>query len=154
MTEQLALLPDRLAAHLGLTLAALALGVAISVPLGVAVARARRAEAIVLGVASAIQTIPSLALLAVMVPALAALGARSIGYVPALIGLVLYSLLPVLRATVTGLAGVDPAVREAARGVGMTAREQLRRVELPLIIFVDSMMAGSALPFAQKPRSS
>ncbi|HEX2572413.1 MAG TPA: glycine betaine ABC transporter substrate-binding protein [Polyangia bacterium] len=132
--EQLALLPGRLTAHLGLTLVALALGVAVSVPLGVLVTRVRRLEAPVLGTASVIQTIPSLALLAFMVPALAALGARSIGYVPALIGLFLYSLLPVLRNTVAGLSAIDPAVLEAADGVGMTPRERLWRVELPLAL--------------------
>ncbi|WP_437764485.1 glycine betaine ABC transporter substrate-binding protein [Sorangium sp. So ce281] len=134
MKEQLALLPRYLAAHLGLTLVALALGVAVSVPLGVLVTRSRRLEGPVLGVASVVQTIPSLALLAFMVPVLAALGARSIGYLPALIGLFLYSLLPVLRNTAAGLSGLDPAVIEAARGVGMTPREQLRRVELPLAL--------------------
>lgn len=127
-------LPELVAAHLGLTLAALVLGVIVSVPLGVAVSRSRRFEGPVLGVASVIQTIPSLALLAFMVPLLAAIGAESIGYLPALIGLFLYSLLPVLRNTVTGLSAVDPAVIEAARGVGMTPWEQLRRVELPLAL--------------------
>lgn len=134
MREQLALLPGYLAAHLALTLVALALGVAVSVPLGVLVTRSRKLEAPVLGAASVIQTVPSLALLAFMVPALAAIGARSIGYVPALIGLFLYSLLPVLRNTVAGLSAIDPAVLEAARGVGMTPGEQLRRVELPLAL--------------------
>ena len=132
MREQLALLPGYLAAHLQLTLLALALGVGLSVPLGVLVSRSRRLEGAVLGVASAIQTIPSLALLAFMVPALAALGLTSIGFLPALLGLFLYSILPILRNTVAGLAAVDPALIEAARGVGMTPREQLRRVELPL----------------------
>ncbi len=134
MKEQLVLLPRYLTAHLGLTLAALVLGVLVSVPLGVIVTRFRRAEIAVLGTASVIQTVPSLALLAFMVPALAAIGAPSIGYLPALIGLFLYSLLPVLRNTVTGLAGIDPALIEAARGVGMTPMEQLRRVELPLAL--------------------
>ncbi len=140
MKEQLALLPGYLAAHLGLTLVALLLGVMVSVPLGILVSRRRGLEGPVLGTASVIQTIPSLALLAFMVPALAALGARSIGYWPALIGLFLYSLLPVLRNTVAGLSGIDPAIIEAARGVGMTPREQLRRVELPLALPV--MVAG------------
>jgi osmoprotectant transport system permease protein len=134
LKEQLALLPGLAAAHLGLTLAALVLGVLVSVPLGVLVTRARRLEGPILGVASVIQTVPSLALLAFMVPVLAAIGARSIGYLPALIGLFLYSLLPVLRNTVAGLSGIEPAVLEAARGVGMTPGEQLRRVELPLAL--------------------
>ena len=134
MKEQLALLPGYLAAHLALTLVALALGVAVSVPLGILVTRFRSFEGPVLGAASVIQTIPSLALLAFMIPLLAAIGVRSIGYMPALIGLFLYSLLPVLRNTVAGLSAIDPAVIEAARGVGMTPGEQLRRVELPLAL--------------------
>ncbi|MEY4167406.1 MAG: hypothetical protein RIR52_1230 [Acidobacteriota bacterium] len=134
MKDQLALLPELLAAHLGLSLVALALGIVISVPTGILVTRYRRLEGPIVGAAGVLQTIPSLALLAFMVPALAALGLSSIGYLPALIGLSLYSLLPILRNTVTGLAGVDPAVIEAAQGVGMTAQESLRRVELPLAL--------------------
>ena len=132
MSEQLALLPDYLTAHLQLVLVALLVGVAVSVPLGVLATRVRWLEQPVLGVASVIQTIPSLALLAVMVPLLAAAHLPSIGYLPAIIGLVLYSVLPILRNTVTGLRTVDPALIEAARGVGMTPRQQLVRVELPL----------------------
>ena len=140
MAEQLALLPGYLTAHLQLTLFALLVGGLISVPAGVLVARSRWLEQPVLGAASVIQTVPSLALLAVMVPVLAALGFRSIGFLPAFIGLVLYSLLPMLRNTVTGLAGVDPALVEAARGVGMTSTQRLRRVELPLALPV--ILAG------------
>ena len=141
MSEQLALLPDYGLAHLQLTLAALVLGAAISIPLGILVTRHRSFEGGVLGVASVIQTIPSLALLAIMVPVLGAVAAvlagsgihlRSIGYLPALIALTLYSILPILRNTVTGISGVDPALVEAADGVGMTPAERLRRVELPL----------------------
>ncbi len=142
MSEQLALLPGFLTAHLQLSLVAIALGTLISVPLGIAVTRRRGLEPGVLGVASVIQTIPSLALLAIMVPVLAALGAvtvrwlgvelRSIGYLPAIVALTLYSVLPILRNTVTGIEGVDPALVEAARGVGMTPRQRLTRVELPL----------------------
>jgi osmoprotectant transport system permease protein len=142
LREQLALLPGYLAAHLQLSLVALLLGTALSVPLGVAVTRRRRLEGPLLGFAGAVQTIPSLALLAVMVPLLAALSgltARalgfelpSIGYLPAIVALTLYGVLPILRNTVTGIEGVDPALREAADGLGMTDRQRLARVELPL----------------------
>jgi osmoprotectant transport system permease protein len=87
-----------------------------------------------------IQTIPALALLAVMVPLLSGAGLSGIGFLPAFLGLVLYSLLPILRNTVTGLAGIDPAVREAADGVGMTPGQRLRLVELPLALPV--ILAG------------
>ena len=140
MSEQLALLPGYLTAHLQLTLLALLIGTAFSVPAGVLVTRMKWLDQPVLGTASVIQTIPSLALLAIMVPALAALGVQSIGFLPAFIGLTLYSVLPILRNTVTGLAGVDPALVEAARGVGMTPMQRLRRVELPLAMPV--ILAG------------
>jgi osmoprotectant transport system permease protein len=142
VSEQLALLPGYLTAHLQLSLVALLLGTALSIPLGVAVTRRRGLEGPVLGLAGAVQTIPSLALLAMMVPALALLGGLSagwlghelpsIGYLPAIVALTLYGLLPILRNTVAGIEGVDPALREAALGVGMTDRQRLARVELPL----------------------
>ena len=140
MRDQLALLPGYLTAHLQLTLFALLAGTAFSVPAGIAIARSRRFERPLLAVASVIQTVPSLALLAVMVPVLSALGLRSIGFLPAFIGLTLYSVLPILRNTVTGLSGLDPALAEAARGVGMTPRQQLWRVDLPLAMPV--ILAG------------
>jgi len=142
MAESLRLLPGYFHAHLELTLAALGLAIALGVPLGVAVARRRRLETPLLGATSLIQTIPALALLAIMVPALAAVGAltqrafgfelRSIGFLPALIALTLYALLPIVRGTLVGITGVDPALVEAGRGVGMTENELLRRVTLPL----------------------
>jgi len=132
--EQLALLPGYLGAHLELTMFALLVGVCLSVPLGVLSARSPRLERPVLLVASVVQTVPSLALLALMVPLLAALKLPSIGALPAFVALVLYSVLPVLRNTVTGLTGVDPALVEAADAVGMTARQKLLKVELPLAL--------------------
>ena len=134
MNEQLRLLPALLTAHLQLTLAALVCGALVSIPLGIFVRRAPRFEPPVLTVVGAIQTIPALALLAGMVPLLAALGLPGIGALPAFVGLTLYSLLPMLRNTITGLAGIDPAVIEAARAVGMTRAQRLRRVELPLAL--------------------
>jgi len=140
MSEQLALLPGYLNAHLQLTLLSLLVGMAVSIPAGVLIARIRWLDQPVLGAASVVQTIPSLALLAVMVPALAALGLPSIGFLPAFIGLVLYSLLPILRNTVAGLSGVDAALIEAGQGVGMTPMQSLWRVELPMAMPV--MLAG------------
>ncbi|MCZ6782965.1 MAG: ABC transporter permease/substrate-binding protein [Proteobacteria bacterium] len=144
MSELLSLLPEYGTAHLQLTLAALLLGGLVAIPTGIWVTRRKRFEPAVLGVASVLQTIPSLALLAFMVPLLAALGGftasafgielRSIGFLPALLALTLYSVLPMLRNTVTGIEGVDPALVEAARGVGMTDAQQLWRVELPLAL--------------------
>jgi osmoprotectant transport system permease protein len=134
VSEALALLPEYLSAHVRLTLAALVAGVLLAVPLGVLVSRVRALEAPVVGLAGVIQTIPALALLAVMVPLLSGLGLPGIGVLPAFLGLVLYSLLPILRNTVAGLRGIEPAVLEAADGVGMTGRERLRQVELPLAL--------------------
>ncbi|HVN38004.1 MAG TPA: ABC transporter permease/substrate-binding protein [Myxococcota bacterium] len=143
LRQQLALLPGYAIAHLQLSLVALAIGIGVSIPLGIALARRPRLEPGALGVASALQTIPSLALLAIAVPLLAAAGAllarfgiplRGIGYLPALLALSIYSVLPILRNTVAGLHGVDPSVIEAARAVGMTRRQRLLRVELPLAL--------------------
>ena len=132
MAEQLALLPGYLTAHIQLTLVALLLSTAVSLPLGVVISRTPWLEQPALGVAGVIQTVPSLALLAMMVPILAGLELPSIGFLPAIIGLTLYGILPVLRNTVTGIAGVEPSLKEAARGVGMTTWQQLGRVDLPL----------------------
>ena len=138
--EQLALLPEYLAAHVRITLLVLLVGAGVSIPLGVSISRVRWLEPPVLALAGIIQTIPGLALLAIMVPLLALVGAQSIGFIPAFLGLTLYSVLPILRNTVTGIAGVDPAMIEAARGVGMTSAQRLRMVELPLALPV--IMAG------------
>ena len=132
MAEQLALLPEYLTAHLQLTLFALAFSIVVSVPVGILATRVHWLERFALSLASVVQTIPSLALLALMVPVLSALELQSIGILPALIGLTLYGVLPILRNTVTGLSGVEPQIKEAARGVGMTPRQQLMTVELPL----------------------
>ncbi len=140
MSEQLALLPNLLAAHLRLTLAALLVGTLVALPAGVLVSRTRWLEGPLLGLASVVQTVPALALLAVMVPLLASVGLPGIGYLPAFLGLTLYCLLPILRNTVAGLRGIDPAVLEAAHGVGLTGGQRLRLVELPLALPV--LLAG------------
>ncbi len=127
VAEQLALLPNYLSAHLTLTLIAMAGGLLISLPLALLVIRFRGLQGPVLSIASVIQTIPSLALLALMVPLMG-----QIGLLPATIALTAYSVLPILRNTVTGIQGVDAAVIEAARGVGMRNWQILFRVQLPL----------------------
>lgn len=127
--EQLALLPEYLSRHLVLCITALAIGIALSIPLAVVVARTRALRGPVLMVTSAIQTIPGLALLALMVPLLG-----RIGFLPALIALTLYSVLPILRNAVTGIIGVDANLIEAGTGLGMTPRQLLLSVQLPLAL--------------------
>ncbi len=128
LSDRLAELPELLAGHLLLSVSALVIGVVISVPLGIAATRHPRIRGPVLTLAGLIQTVPSMALLALMVPLLGGM----IGFVPAFIALTLYSMLPVLRNTVTGILEIDPSMTEAARGVGMTDRQSLLWVELPL----------------------
>lgn len=129
LAAQLALLPDYLSRHLLLSVTALIAGISASLPLGLVLTRSERLRGPVLMVASAVQTIPGLALLALMVPLL-----RQIGFLPALIALILYSMLPVLRNTVTGIEHVDANLTEAGRGLGMTENQILFRVELPLAL--------------------
>ena len=144
------LLPDYLGQHVLLSAAALALGFLISLPLVVVASRNARIRWPVLGFASIVQTVPSLALLALFYPLLLAIstlwehlfgyGFSALGFLPSLLALTLYSMLPILRNGVTGLTNLDPAVIEAARGVGMTNRQRLLRIELPLAAPV--LMAG------------
>ena len=150
IAEALALLPERLSAHVLLSAAALALAVAIGLPLALLVVRRPRLRGSFLGAAGVIQTIPGLALVALFYPALLALSALTsrwigvsvpaLGFLPALLALTLYALLPILRNAVAGLAGLPPAVLEAADGVGMTPAQRLWRVEAPLAAPV--VMAG------------
>jgi osmoprotectant transport system permease protein len=136
------LLPDYLAQHVVLSASALALGVALSLPLAALVYDRPFLRWPVLTAAGAIQTIPGLALLALFYPLLLALSAASatllgvsipaLGFLPSLLALTLYSMLPILRNAVAGLTGVDAAIVEAARGVGMTPRQRLYWIEAPL----------------------
>ncbi|HZS06162.1 MAG TPA: ABC transporter permease/substrate-binding protein [Blastocatellia bacterium] len=126
-----------LARHLALVVAATGIAVAIGVPLGVVAYRRRRLGSWLIGFANIVQTIPSLAMFGFLIP-LPYVG--GIGAKAALIVLILYALLPVMRTTVSGLAGIDPAVREAAVAMGMTDQQMLRIVELPLAL--NSIIAG------------
>jgi len=150
LTAALRELPGFMANHVLISATALALGLLISLPLAVIAARNGRVRVVVLGIAGLIQTIPSLALLALFYPLLLALSALTqatfgttvpaLGFLPSVLALTLYAILPILRNAVTGLMGVDPKVIEAADGVGMTPRQRLLQVEVPLAAPV--VMAG------------
>ncbi|HEX9052438.1 MAG TPA: glycine betaine ABC transporter substrate-binding protein [Anaeromyxobacter sp.] len=112
--------------HLALVAAALVGAIALAVPLGVLAARRPRAGRVILGAVGTVQTVPSLALLVFMIPLL------GIGAGPAIAALFLYGLLPIVRNTHAGLAGIAPDLREAAEALGLPAGARLRRIELPL----------------------
>jgi osmoprotectant transport system permease protein len=132
--------PEVLAAtreHLILVLVSMAIAAAIAVPLGMLIVGHPRLRAIALAAASVLQTIPSLALFGFLIP-LPFIG--GIGAHTAIVALVLYALLPILRNTYVGLTSVDAAILEAAEGMGMTDEQILFRVRLPLASSV--IMAG------------
>ncbi len=115
--------------HLGIVVSAVAAATIIGIPLGIWCARHARAGGVALRLTDAIQTIPSLALFGLLIPVpfIGGIGMRT-----AIVALILYSLLPIVRNTVIGLRGVDPLVRESALAMGMTPNQLLREVELPL----------------------
>lgn len=125
--------------HVSIVAVAVGLAILTGVPIGILITLNRKAADTVLYVAAIIMTIPSIALFGVMIPILSVIG-QGIGYLPAVIAVLLYSQLPIIRNTYTAINNVDPALREAARGMGMTARQRLWRVEIPLAVPV--IMAG------------
>src|SRR5579862_2236784 len=137
-------LPEYLGWHVVLSVTAVLLGISLSVPIAIASLRSPLLRGTALGLASVIQTIPGLALLALFYPLLLALsgftraafgfGFGALGFLPALAALTLYSMLPILRNTIAGIQSVDPAAKRAARGIGMSDGQLLRLVELPLAL--------------------
>jgi osmoprotectant transport system permease protein len=123
--------------HLSMVGMAMLLAIGAGIPLGILATRWRSVRAPVLGISNIIQTIPSLALFGFLLPVpwLAARSSRL-----AITALALYSLLPIVRNTFVGITGVDPAVREVGKGMGMTDRQLLFRVELPLAM--STILAG------------
>jgi len=115
--------------HLMLTGVSTGMAILIGIPLGICAARLRWLRGPLTAGVGILQTVPSLAMLAILLSLL-----QKIGAIPAIIALTLYALLPIVRNTLTGLEGVPPAVMEAARGIGMTARQQLWLVEIPLAL--------------------
>ncbi len=128
MREQAGKIFDQLLAHIGLTFISLLIAVAIGVPLGIFIAKRKKLSGTVLGFVGVLQTIPSIALLGFMIPLL------GIGPKPAIVALFLYALLPIVRNTFTGIIGVDAAVRDAAKGMGMSSKQILTKVEMPLAL--------------------
>ncbi|MCK0714467.1 ABC transporter permease [Chromohalobacter sarecensis] len=125
--------------HISLVGVAVGIATLTGVPIGIAITKNERAAKTVLYIASIIVTIPSIALFGIMIPILSIIG-QGIGYMPAVIAVLLYSQLPIIRNTYTAINNVDPALREAARGVGMSQNQRLRMVEIPLAVPV--IMAG------------
>ena len=134
MQEQSGKIWSQLLQHIGLTFISLMIAVAIGVPLGIVIAKNRKFSGMVLGAVGVLQTIPSIALLGFLIPFL------GIGPKPAIAALFLYALLPIVRNTFTGITGVEATVSDAAKAMGMTGRQILIKVELPLSLPV--ILAG------------
>ena len=133
--------------HMALVAWSVGPAIAIGFPLGVAAVRNPRLQGALFAILNLLQTIPSIALFGLLIVPLAALGVGGIGVAPAIVALVLYALLPVVRNTVAGLSGVDGAVIEAARGMGLTAGQIFRQIELPLALPV--FLAGLRIVLVQ-----
>ncbi len=119
--------------HLWMVLVSITVAVVIGIPAGVLITRKPGLEKVVLGFANVVQTIPSLALFGFLIPIPVVGG---IGASTAIVALILYALLPIIRSTYAGIQGVDPSVKEAGRGMGMTDLQLLVQVEIPLALGV------------------
>ncbi|MGX7196865.1 ABC transporter permease [Enterococcus olivae] len=123
--------------HIFISFAALFLGTLVAVPIGISLTRAPKVANVVIGIASALQTIPSLAFLTLMIPFL------GVGVAPAIVALFIYSLLPILRNTYIGMKNVDPSYLDVAKGMGMTNMQSIYSVEIPIAL--PTIMAGIRL---------
>jgi len=112
--------------HFYISILALLLGILVAVPLGIALTRFKRYSGFILSFVSVLQTVPSLALLALMIPLF------GIGKVPAIVALFIYSLLPILRNTFIGISNVDATIVDSAKGMGLTENQMIMKVKLPL----------------------
>jgi len=131
MLANLSLIGQRTAEHVAMVGVAVSIAILTGVPIGIAITQSRRVADAVLYAAAVTITIPSVALFGLLIPLLSPFG-YGIGYVPAVVALTLYSQLPIIRNTYTAVMNVDPAMREAARGMGMTTLQRLWEVELPI----------------------
>jgi osmoprotectant transport system permease protein len=124
---------QRMLEHVSLVGVSVFVAICTGVPIGIAITQNRGAADRVLYVAAIIMTIPSIALFGMLIPVLSLIH-QGIGYLPAVIALILYAQLPIIRNTYTAIMNIDPALREAARGMGMGTLGRLRRVEIPLAL--------------------
>ena len=119
--------------HVVLVGLSVSIAICTGVPIGILITRSRPLADRVLFIASAAMTIPSIALFGILIPILSHIG-QGIGFLPALIALVIYAQLPIIRNTYTAIVNVDPGLREAANGMGMTFLQRLKHVELPIAL--------------------
>ena len=133
MLHNLPAIGQRTVEHLSIVSVAVGVAVLTGVPLGIAITQSKRAADTVLYLGSIVMTIPSIALFGVLIPLLSKIG-QGIGYLPAVIAAMLYAQLPIVRNTYTAIRNVDPALRSAATGMGMSALQRLMRVEIPIAL--------------------
>jgi osmoprotectant transport system permease protein len=133
IVANLPVIGQRTLEHVSIVGVAITIAIAMGVPIGILITQSKAMADRVLYVAAIIMTIPSIALFGLLIPILSLVG-QGIGYLPAVVALILYSQLPIIRNTYTAIMNVDPALREAARGTGMTTVERLRHVELPIAL--------------------
>lgn len=124
---------ERTVEHLSIVSVAVGVAVLLGVPLGIAITQNQRTADTVLYLGSIVMTIPSIALFGVLIPLLSKIG-QGIGWLPAVIAAMLYALLPIVRNTYTAIRNVDPALRSAATGMGMSTLQRLARVEIPIAL--------------------
>ncbi len=123
--------------HLYISGISLALGILVAVPLGIVLTKSKKVAKVVITIASILQTVPSFALLALMIPIF------GVGIKPSIVALFIYSLLPIMRNTYLGVDGVDKDLLDAAKGMGMTSSQILRKVQIPMAMPV--IMSGIRL---------
>ena len=136
LTENYSMILAKCAEHLMISFLSLGMGILVAVPLGIAITKNKNVAALIIGVASVFQTIPTFALLSLMT-------IIGVGKVPAILALFIYSLLPILRNTCLGIDGVSSDYLDAAKGMGMTPQQILYKVKIPMAMSV--IMAGIRL---------
>ena len=134
MTQHLGQIADLLMEHIEMTAIAVGFAILIGVPLGILISYVKKLDKPIIGVANVVQAIPSMALLGLAIPLL------GIGALPAVVMVIIYSLLPIIKNTYTGIASIDPDLVEAAKGIGLTKWQVLAKVKIPMALPV--IMAG------------